>query len=163
VQLVNNNSANIAGHLTLFSDSGAALPASFDGQAPAAALDFNIDSGAVKQIQISMSGAITSGWMQIGFTPADAQTAVIIQYRAGASVLSEVGVNESDGQRLNSCLWVCGTDFSAESDTANGLNTGIAIVNPNSTANGALVRLWDPSTGAQLGSTPVGLAANAHV
>ena len=51
----------------------------------------------------------------------------------------------------------------AESDTANGLNTGIAIVNPNSTANAALVRLWDPSTGNQLGSTTVALAANAHV
>jgi hypothetical protein len=163
VQLVNNNSANIAGHLSLFSDSGAALSASFDGQAPAAALDFTIDSGATKQIQISLSGAITSGWMQVGFTPANAQTTVIIQYRNGTSVLSEVGVSESDGLASNSCLWVCGTDFSGESDTANGLNTGIAIVNPNSTANGALVRLWDPNTGSQLGSTTLALAANAHV
>jgi hypothetical protein len=163
VQLVNNNSANIAGHLSLFSDSGAALSASFDGQAPSAALDFTIDSGATKQIQISLSGAITSGWMQVGFTPANAQTTVIIQYRAGTSVLSEVGVSESDGLASNSCLWVCGTDFSGESDTDNGLNTGIAIVNPNSTANGALVRLWDPSTGSQLGSTTLALAANAHV
>jgi hypothetical protein len=163
VQFVNNNSANIIGHLTLFSDSGAALSASFDGQPPAAALDFTIDSGAVKQVQISLSGAITSGWMQVGYTPADAQTTVIIQYRSGTSVLSEVGVNESDGLGSSSCIWVCGTDFSGESDTANGLNTGIAIVNPNSTANGALVRLWDPNTGAQLGSTPVALAANAHV
>src|SRR5262249_1885988 len=63
----------------------------------------------------------------------------------------------------NSCVWVCGTDFPGESDTANGLNTGIAIVNPNSTANGALVRLWDPNTGNQLGSATVSLAANAHV
>src|SRR5215467_11602219 len=162
VQLVNNNSANIAGHLTLFSDNGAALPASFDGQAPKPALDFTINSGATRQIQISLSGAITSGWMQIGYTPADAQTTVIIQYRAGTSILTEVGVNEMDGGS-NSCTWVCGTDFSAESDTANGLNTGIAIVNPNTTANGALVRLWDPNTGSQLGSATVALAANAHV
>jgi hypothetical protein len=163
VQLVNNNSADIVGHLTLFSDSGAALSASFDGQAAAAALDFTIASGATKQIQISLSGAITSGWMQIGFTPAEAQTTVIIQYRSGTAVLSEVGVNETDGLASNSCVWVCGTDFSGESDTANGLNTGIAIVNPNSTANGALVRLWDPNTGNQLGSTTLALAANAHV
>src|SRR5262249_42922442 len=87
----------------------------------------------------------------------------IIQYRAGTSILTEVGVNEMDGLNSNSCVWVCGTDFSAESDTANGLNTGIAIVNPNSTANGAMVRLWDPATGAPLGSATVPLAANAHV
>jgi hypothetical protein len=163
VQLVNNNSADISGHLTLFSDSGAALSASFDGQPAVAALDFTIPSGATKQIQISLSGAITSGWIQVGFTPANAQTTVIIQYRAGTSVLSEVGVNEMDEVDSNSCAWVCGTDFSGESDTANGLNTGIAIVNPNSTANGALVRLWDPNTGSQLGSTTLALAANAHV
>jgi hypothetical protein len=101
--------------------------------------------------------------MQIGYTPSNAQTTVIIQYRAGTSVLTEVGVNESDGTGSSSCLWVCGTDFSAESDTSNGLSTGIAIVNPNSTANGALVRLWDPNTGNQLGSATVALAANAHV
>src|SRR5215470_15919354 len=82
VQLVNNNSADVAGHLTLFSDSGAPLSASFNGQASAAALDFTIASGATKQIQISLSGGITSGWMQVGFTPGDLQTTVIIQYRS---------------------------------------------------------------------------------
>ncbi len=163
VQLVNNNSANTNGHLMLFSDSGAALAASFDGQPPATALDFSLESGATREIQISLSGGITSGWMQINYSPADAQTTVIIQYRSGTSILTEVGVNEVDGGNSNSCLWVCATDFSAESDTANGLNTGIAIVNPNSTANAALVRLWDPNTGNQLGSTTVALAANAHV
>jgi len=147
IQAVNNNSATTNAHLVLFADNGSALSASFDGSAAQSSFDFSLESGVTRQIAISSSGAITSGWMQITYTPADAQTTVIIQYRAGTSVLSEVGV-------LSSGL-TSGTDFSGETDTANNLNTGIAIVNPSSSSAAALVRLWDPATGNQLGSTTV--------
>jgi hypothetical protein len=122
-----------------------------------------LQSGATQQIQISLSGSITSGWMQIGYTPNDAQTTVILQYRSGTSVLSEVGVNPDYGGSSQNCSWTCGTDFTGETDTANGLNTGIAISNPTSTAAGALVQIWDPSTGNSLGSTALALPANGHV
>src|SRR5262249_46713449 len=106
IQMVNNNSATTNGHLTLFSESGTALSASFDGQAAASSLDFSLESGAARQIQVSLSGGITPGWVQITYTPSDAQTTLIIQYRSGASVLSEVGVNEVDAQNSTVCLWV---------------------------------------------------------
>jgi hypothetical protein len=163
LQVVNNNSATVNGHVNLFADSGSALSASFDGGTPQSSLDFSLESGAIRQIQISLSGGITSGWMQIGYTPNNAQTTVILQYRSGNSVLSEVGVNPDTGQNSQSCIWTCGTDFSGETDITNGLNTGIAVVNPTSAAAYALVTLSDPSTGNKLASTTLTLAANAHV
>src|SRR5215831_11882422 len=60
IQAVNNNSADVNGHLTLFSDSGAPLSASFDGQPAASSLDFTLASGGTRQIQVSLNGAITS-------------------------------------------------------------------------------------------------------
>ena len=50
VQAVNNNSTFSLGRISLYSDSGAALSASFDGAAPAPTFDFTLDSGVTRQI-----------------------------------------------------------------------------------------------------------------
>jgi hypothetical protein len=153
VQLVNNNSSFTTAHIALFSDGGSPLSASFDGQAPVSTLDFALDSGVTRQIQITLSGAITAGWMQITYSPSDAQTTVIIQLRSGTSLLSEVGVDPQYDVMSS-------TDFPVETDI--NLNAGIAVANPFTSPAGVLVRIWDPSTGNQLGSTTLSLAGNGH-
>ena len=69
VEASNNTSSFLTGSLTVYSAGGTAMNVSFDGQAPAASLNFELDSGVVRQIQISSTGAITQGWIQIAYTP----------------------------------------------------------------------------------------------
>jgi hypothetical protein len=154
VQAVNNNSTFSVVHIALFSDSGAPMSASFDGGTPASFVDFNLDSGATRQIAISSTGSIAGGWMSIIYNNSDAATTVVIQYRAGTSVLTEVGINPFYNELPFS-------DFAVE--TGANLNAGIAIANPNAAAASVLVSLWDPSTGNLLASTPVSLPANGHI
>jgi hypothetical protein len=92
LQLVNNNSSFTTGHIQLFSDSGSPLPVLFDGQGPQSTMDVKLDSGQSEQIQITLNGAITAGWMLITYTPSDALTTVILQFRSGTTLLSEIGV-----------------------------------------------------------------------
>src|SRR5262245_2493215 len=122
IQIVNNNSTSTTGHIALFSDSGSALSAQFDGQSPQSTLDVTLASGATRQIQLTTTGDITAGWMQITYTPSDALTTVLLQFRAGTTLLSEVGVDPAFDP-------LAATDFAAETDTA--LNTGIALANPS--------------------------------
>jgi hypothetical protein len=154
IQAVNDNSADTNAHVMLFADSGAALSASFNGGAPQSTFDFAVPSGATKEIQISLNGAVTPGWMTITYTPSEAETTVLIQYRSGATVITEVGINPT----FNS---MASTDFPAETDT--NLDTGIAVANTTTVSEAILVRIWDPGTGNQLSSTTVTLAAGAHI
>jgi hypothetical protein len=154
MQVVNNNSAYTFGHLTLYSDSGTPLSALFDGLGPQSSLDIPLDSGQTRQIKVTLNGPVTGAWMQISYTPSDAQTTVILQFRSGTAILSEVGVNPAFSP-------LSATDFPAETDVS--LNTGIAVANPGSTAGSVLVRLWDPSNGNLLSSAVLSLAANGHI
>lgn len=154
IQIVNNNSTSTNGHIALFSDSGSALSAQFDGQSPQSTLDVTLASGATRQIQVTTTGAITAGWMQITYTPSDALTTVLLQFRSGTTLLSEVGVDPAFDT-------LAATDFAAETDA--GLNTGIALANPSTTAGFVLARLWDPSTGNQTTGQVITLPANGHV
>ena len=128
VQASNNTSSFTTATLVVYSDAGTQLSASFDGQAAATSLTFNLDSGATRQIQVTLSGAITAGWIQITYNPAPAQTNVILQYLSGSSVLTEVGIPPfyDTGSEMSS------TYFPVE--TSANLNTGIAIANPNNSA-----------------------------
>jgi hypothetical protein len=154
IQIVNNNSTSTTGHIALFSDSGSALSAQFDGQSPQSTLDVTLASGATRQIQLTTSDAITAGWMQITYTPSDALTTVILQFRSGTTLLSEVGVDPAFDT-------LAATDFAAETDTA--LNTGIALANPSTVAGFVLARLWDPTTGTQTTGQIITLPPNGHV
>jgi hypothetical protein len=91
--------------------------------------------------------------MAIIYNNSDDATTVIIQYRAGTSVLTEVGINPFY-QELPS------TDFAVE--TGPNLNAGIAIASPT-VAGSVIVGLWDPSSGNLLASTILSLPANGHV
>ncbi|HEU5239023.1 MAG TPA: hypothetical protein VFU37_17970 [Pyrinomonadaceae bacterium] len=154
IQLVNNNSASTAAHIALFGDTGSPLAVSFDGQSPQATMDVTLASGEARQIQLTLSGDITPGWLLTTYTPSDALATVILQLRAGSSIVSEVGVAPSFNV-------VSATDFSAETDSF--LNTGIAIVNPSSTTTTYVyAQLWDPGTGTSIANTTITLAANAH-
>src|SRR5262249_6207260 len=51
IQIVNNNSMSITGHIALFSDNGSPLAVSFDGQSPQSAADITLASGATRQIR----------------------------------------------------------------------------------------------------------------
>src|SRR5215510_5008477 len=93
IQVVNNNSVSVTGHIALFSDGGSALAVSFDGQGPQPTLDITLAPGATRQIQVTLSAAVTVGWMAITYSPSDALTTVILQFRSGSSLLSEVGGN----------------------------------------------------------------------
>src|SRR5262245_7762452 len=76
VQAVNNNSTFSLGHIALFSDTGAAMSASFDNGAPASTFDFVMDSGTTRQIVISSTGPIGVGWMSLIYNNSDAATTV---------------------------------------------------------------------------------------
>jgi hypothetical protein len=159
VQFVNNNSATITGRLTLLSDSGTALSAKFDGQGPQPSLDLTLASGEARQIQITVDGEVTVGSMSLNFSPAAALTTVILQFKVGATVLSEVGVDAVDP----SFNFIDATDFPAETDTNLGLNTGIAIANRTAATSYVLARLWDAGTGAVAASTIIQLPPNGHI
>jgi len=156
LQLVNNNSAATGADIALFGDSGSALSVSFDGQSPQATMHVTLNSGETRQIQLTLSGDITPGWLAISYSPSDALATVILQLRSGSSIVSEVGVNPS----FIPNDVISGTDFSAETDSF--LNTGIAIVNPSSTPTYVLAQLWDPSTGTVASRTTITLAGAAH-
>jgi len=153
IQIVNNNSMSITGHVALFSDTGSPLAVSFDGQSPQSAADITLAPGAARQIQLTLDGALTVGWMAITYSPSDALTTVILQFRSGAALLSEVGVDPAFGT-------LAATDFAAETDAT--LNTGIAIANPSQSAAFVLARLWDPDTGASVTGNVLSLPANGH-
>src|SRR5689334_22092618 len=69
VQMVNNNSAAITGHVALYADNGSALSAIFDGQGPQSSLDMTLASGEARQIQITLNGVVTAGSMFITYSP----------------------------------------------------------------------------------------------
>ena len=54
VQAANDSSAFLQGTLTVFSDAGTPLSVSFDGGSPATSLQFSLDSGVTRQIQVSL-------------------------------------------------------------------------------------------------------------
>src|SRR6267143_184472 len=153
LQLVNNNSSVTNGHISLFSDSGAPLAVLIDGQGPQSTMDVNLASGQTRQIQITLNGIVTPGWMEITYSPSDALTTVILQFRSGPTLLSEIGVEPAFDT-------IGGTDFAAETNAA--LNTGIAIANPDSVTAYVLVGLWDPNTGAALANTTLSLPPKGH-
>src|SRR5262245_15909714 len=72
LQLVNNNSATTGADIALFGDSGSPLSVSFDGQTPQATMHVNLNSGETRQIQLTLSGDITPGWLAISYSPSDA-------------------------------------------------------------------------------------------
>lgn len=153
VEASNNTSSFLTGVLTVYSATGTAVPVSFDGQAPAASLNFELDSGVVREIQISSTGEITQGWIQITYTPNLAETTVIVQYLGGSSILSEVGINPFFNNMTN-FLSGPATVFPVETNLSSNLNTGIAIANPN-TAQAVKVQLL--SQGAIVGTTTISL------
>jgi hypothetical protein len=152
LQLVNNNSSFTTGHMAFFSDSGAPLPVLFDGQGPQSTMDVQLDSGQTRQIRLTLNGIVTAGWMEITYSPSDALTTVILQFRSGTTLLSEIGVNPAHG--------ISATDIAAQTDAA--LNTGIAIANPDTVAAYVLVGLSDQATGVLLADTIVTLPPNGH-
>lgn len=152
VQAANNTSSFSIGTLVVYSDSGTQQSVSFDGQAPATSLQFTLNSGATRQIQISATGSITAGWVQITYSPAASETNVILQYLSGSSVLTEVGIPANFGQMSS-------TYFPVETNLPS-LNTGIAIANPNGAA-AVLAQLTDGS-GNLLASTTIPLPTNGH-
>src|SRR5262249_44118256 len=81
LQLANNNSATINGRLAILSDTGTAVSAIFDGQAPQTTLDITLASGEARQIQITFSGIITAGSLVMTFSPAGPLATVILQVR----------------------------------------------------------------------------------
>ncbi len=140
LQIVNNNSATTTGHLALYLDDGSQLAALFDGQGPQTSMDIPLASGESRQIQLTMNGAITTGWMEITYSPSDALTTVILQFRYGNTLLSEIGVPPADP--------ISGADLAVETDT--GLNTGLAFANPDTVAGAVFVTLWDSGTGTNV-------------
>src|SRR6266699_1299528 len=141
LQVVNNNSSSTKGHVSLFSDSGSPLAVLFDGQGPQSTLDVQLSPGQTRQIQLTLKGPVTGGWMAISYTPSAALTTVILQFRSGTTLLSEIGVDPASDSMTS-------TDIAAE--TSPTLNTGIAIANPNTATAYVVAGLWDPNTGGGL-------------
>jgi hypothetical protein len=154
LQIVNNNSAATSGHFELLSDSGTPFQVLVDGAGPQASFDVGLAPGETRQIELSSSGDVASAWMAATYTPAHALTAMIIQYRHGASVRSEVGVEPALQTLLE-------TDLAFDNDSA--LNTGIALGNPSLSPGYVLARLWDADTGAFTAATVVALTGNGHI
>src|SRR2546428_4616893 len=154
LQAVNNNSAPTTGHVSLFSDSGTPLAVLFDGQSPQSTIDIKLDSGQSRQIQITLNGPVTGGWMKIDYSPCDALTTVVLDSWSGPKLVSEIGINPASDV-------LSAIDIAAETDGV--LNTGIAVANPDAGPAYVLIRLWDPNTGAVLAGNILSLAANAHV
>ena len=155
LQIVNNNSAATSAHVALFSDSGSPLAVLFDAQGPQSSMDLKLDGGQSRQIQISINAAaITTGWMQIVYTPCDALTTVLLDSLSGPALVSEIGVDPSSDV-------MSATDFAAETDGI--LNTGIALANPDTTSAYVLASLWDPNTGNVLASNALSVPARGHL
>ena len=154
LQIVNNNSASTTAHVALFSDSGSPLAVLFDGQGPQSTIDLQLDGGQSRQVQITINGPITAGWMEIVYSPCDALTTVLLDSFSGTTLVSEIGVDPAFDV-------MSATDFAAETDGV--LNTGIAIANPDTAAAYVLARLWDPNTGNVLAGNALSIPANGHV
>ena len=154
LQIVNNNSSSTTAHVALSSDSGSPVAVLFDDQGPQDTIDLKMDGGQSRQIQISIGGAITSGWMTITYSPCDALTTVLLDSFSGPTLVSEIGVDPASAV-------MSATDFAAETDGV--LNTGIAIANPDTATAFVLARLWDPSTGNVVASNPLSVPANGHI
>jgi hypothetical protein len=92
--------------------------------------------------------------MQISYTPSDALTTVILQFRSGSTLLSEIGIKPLPEP-------MAATDLAAE--TSQTLNTGIAIANPDTVKAYLLASLWDPNTGAVLTQNILSLPAHGHL
>jgi hypothetical protein len=153
LQIVNNNSSATTAHIALFSDTGSPLAVLFDGAGPQSTKDLTLEAGSSREIALTLNGVVTPGWMFIQFSPSAALTTLIIQFRSGTSLLSEVGVDPVSNT-------IAATDFSAETDT--NLNTGIAVANPSSTPVYVLAALWDPVTGTPTANTVLTLPPNGH-
>src|SRR6266480_2634477 len=93
LQFVNNNSASTTGHMSFFGDNGSPLNVLLDGQGPLSTLDVNLAPGQTREIQMTLNGPVTAGWMKISYTPSSALTTVILQFRSGTTLLSEIGVD----------------------------------------------------------------------
>jgi hypothetical protein len=154
LQIVNNNSAATNGRFELLSDDGTPFQVLVDGAGPQASFDVGLVPGETRQIELSSSGAVASAWMAATYSPAPALTAMIIQYRSGASLRSEVGVDPA----LNTLV---STDLAFENDAS--LNTGIAISNPSLNPAYVLARLWDADTGVFTAGTVISIGPNGHI
>src|SRR5438552_10231226 len=154
LQIVNNNSASTTAHVALFSDSGSPLAVLFDGQGPQSTIDLQLDGGQSRQVQITINGPITAGWMEIVYSPCDALTTVFLDSFSGTTLISEIGIDPAADV-------LPATELAAE--TGGVLNTGIALANPGTAAAYVLARLWDPNTGNVLASNTLSVPANGHV
>src|SRR5262249_58008041 len=108
LQVVNNNSSFTTGHVELFNHDGSPLSALFDGQGPQSTIDLTLPAGESRQIQLTLNGAVTSGWMKVTYSPSDALTTVVLRFRSGTTLLSEVGVDPADPTGA-----ILSTDFAA--------------------------------------------------
>jgi hypothetical protein len=154
VQIVNNNSTPTTARFDLFSDAGTAFPVLFDGTGSAAAMEVTLQPGEARQVDMRRTTGLASGWMRVTYTPSPALTVVLLQYYLGTTLLSEVGVAPETVPLLSA-------DFGVENGA--GLNTGIAIGNPSSTApTHVLAQLWNPANGTVAGQTVISLVPNGH-
>ena len=115
-------------------------------------MDIHLASGETRQMQLTLNGPVTSGWMGIEYSPADALTSVILQFRSGTTLLSEVGVQPAET--------LSAADLAVETDAA--LDTGLAFANPDTVPHGVFVTLFDSSLGTQLSAAAVPLPAKGH-
>jgi hypothetical protein len=154
LQIVNNNSAATNGHFELLADNGSPFSVLVDGAGPQTSFEVALTPGETRQIELSLSGDIASAWLRATYTPSQALTAALIQFRSGASLRSEIGIEPSFTTLLE-------TDLAFENDST--LNTGLAISNPSSAPGYVLARLWDPATGSYVGGTIISLSGNGHI
>jgi hypothetical protein len=125
-----------------------------DGAGPQSSFDVALTPGETRQVELSLSGDVASAWLKVTYSPSHALTAMLIQFRSGASLRSEVGVDPAFSTLLE-------TDLAFENDST--LNTGIALSNPSSSPSYVFARLWDATTGAFKAGTIISLPGNGHV
>ena len=116
-------------------------------------MDIPLAGGQAREIRLTTSRPVTPGWMEITYSPAAALTTVILQFRFGATLRSEVGIQPEDT--------ISAADLAVETDA--NLNTGIAIANPDSTTAFVLMKLWDPNTGTPVSGVVLTLPPHGHV
>ena len=169
LQIVNNNSAATTAHLTVYSNDGSPLPVLLDEGGPQSTWDITQPAGQAGQLRITLNGPVTPGWMAISYSPSQALTTVVIQYRTGGTLRSEVGVQPAIAFGDFSTDvedYVQSADVAAETDDGGGgsvINVGLAVANPAPAAASFLVRLWDPDAGTLLSSKALSLPAHGHV
>jgi hypothetical protein len=139
--------------VVLYANDGSGLPALFDGQGPLTSVDISLAAGQAREIRLTANGPVMPGWMEITYSPAPALTTVILQFRIGTALRSEVGIQPENT--------ISTADLAVETDA--NLNTGIAIANPDNAATSVLVTLWDPSTGTPVSGVVQTLPPHGHV